>query len=58
MIEIYNQGLRWTKEEDTLRGFQWNRKNLGVVHIFIDNAGLATSGSLLDGKTKLDLNVK
>lgn len=51
-----------TKEEDILRGFQWTKENVGPVHILVNNAGLATTGTLLDGETAewknvLDVNV-
>lgn len=51
-----------TKEEEIIRAFQWTQKNLGPVHILINNAGLALTGNLIDSKTEvfkntLDVNV-
>lgn len=51
-----------TKEDDIIRGFQWVKDNVGAVHILINNAGVAKSGTLLDGsteewKTTLELNI-
>ncbi|XP_044271282.1 farnesol dehydrogenase-like [Tribolium madens] len=53
----------FTKEEDILRVFEWTSKNLGPVHILINNAGTSrpsaslTEGKTEDWKTVLDLNV-
>ncbi|KAJ3651602.1 hypothetical protein Zmor_017631 [Zophobas morio] len=52
----------FSQEEDILKVFEWTSKNLGPVHILINNAGLATQSTLTDGKTEdwksvFDLNV-
>ncbi|XP_966714.4 farnesol dehydrogenase [Tribolium castaneum] len=52
----------FTKEEDILRVFEWTSKNLGPVHILINNAGTTRNSTLTEGKTDdwkavLDLNV-
>ncbi|XP_044262690.1 farnesol dehydrogenase-like [Tribolium madens] len=52
----------FTKEEDILRVFEWTGKNLGPVHILINNAGITRDSSLTGGKTEdwkavFDLNV-
>ncbi|XP_031332062.1 farnesol dehydrogenase-like [Photinus pyralis] len=41
-----------TKESDVLNAFDWTTKNVGVVHILINNAGLARAKGLLDGETE------
>lgn len=52
-----------TKEEDILQAFEWTKKNLGPVHILVNNAGgAALTTNLFDGDTQhwkrvLDLNV-
>lgn len=51
-----------TKEEDIVRLFDWTTKNVGIVHILINNAGTGARSTLLEGETKdwkkvLDLNV-
>ena len=51
------------KEEDILKAFDWTTKNLGPVHILINNAGIGSGGKyLLEGKTEdwkaiFDVNV-
>jgi NADP+-dependent farnesol dehydrogenase len=52
----------FTKEEDILKTFAWTTKNLGPVHILVNNAGTAKPTNLTEGKTEdwkavLDLNV-
>ncbi|KAJ3642954.1 hypothetical protein Zmor_025699 [Zophobas morio] len=49
-------------EEDILNAFKWTEKNLGPVHILINNAGVLQDTNLIDGETKkwkaiLDINV-
>lgn len=51
-----------SKEEDILNAFEWTKKNVGPVHILINNAGIAKNGLLIDGATEdwrriLDVNV-
>ncbi|KAJ3618446.1 hypothetical protein MTP99_006441 [Tenebrio molitor] len=52
----------FSKEEDILKTFEWTTKNLGPVHILVNNAGTAKHTNLTEGKTEdwkavLDLNV-
>jgi NADP+-dependent farnesol dehydrogenase len=52
----------FSKEEDILKTFEWTTKNLGPVHILVNNAGITKETSLTEGKTEdwkatLDLNV-
>lgn len=49
-------------EEDILNAFKWTEKNLGPVHILINNAGVLQDTNLIDGETKkwkaiLDINI-
>lgn len=51
-----------SKEEDILSAFEWTKKNVGPIHILINNAGIAKCGLLLEGSTEdwrkiLNLNV-
>ena len=51
-----------TKEEDIVQAFQWIEKNLGHVHILINNAGISKENFLRDGdsaswKQTFDVNV-
>lgn len=53
-----------TREEDIINAFNWVTKNLGPVHILINNAGVAhfSTALLIDGPTEawrniLDVNV-
>lgn len=60
--KLYALQVDMTKEEDILKGFEWVRANVGVVHVLVNNAGTATFGTLLDGTTPdwkltFDLNV-
>ncbi|KAJ8943905.1 hypothetical protein NQ318_019513 [Aromia moschata] len=41
-----------SKEEDILKAFAWIKENLGIVHILVNNAGVAHNGSLIDDKTE------
>ncbi|KAJ3651656.1 hypothetical protein Zmor_017681 [Zophobas morio] len=50
------------KEEDIVNAFKWIEKNLGHVHILINNAGVTKENSLRDGdaavwKQTFDVNV-
>ena len=52
----------FTKEEDILKVFEWTSKNLGPIHVLINNAGRSLNSTLVDGKTEewksvLDLNI-
>lgn len=49
-------------EDDVIKAFDWAEKNVGPVHILINNAGILIPGSLIDGKVEnlkktLDINV-
>ncbi|VEN44054.1 unnamed protein product [Callosobruchus maculatus] len=51
-----------TKEEDIKDAFDWTTKNVGPVHILINNAGIHLRENLIDGNTDtwrktLDVNV-
>ncbi|KAJ3651657.1 hypothetical protein Zmor_017682 [Zophobas morio] len=51
-----------TKEEDIVNAFKWIEKNLGHVHILINNAGISKENFLRDGdsaswKQTFDVNV-
>ncbi|XP_051154955.1 farnesol dehydrogenase-like [Leptopilina boulardi] len=37
-----------SKEEDVLQVFQWIKKNLGTVHVVINNAGISFEGNIID----------
>lgn len=41
-----------TKEEDILAAFDWTSKNLGPVHILINNAGIVQQTTLVEGETE------
>ena len=41
-----------SKEEDILKAFQWTLNNLGPVHILINNAGIMSQTTLMDGDTE------
>ena len=52
----------FSREEDILKVFEWTSKNLGPVHILINNAAASNQTTLMDGKTEdwksvFDLNV-
>lgn len=60
--KLYAQKADLTKEEDIQRVFEWTSKNLGPVHILVNNAGTMVGGSLANGKSQdwklvLNLNV-
>lgn len=37
-----------TKEQEIVDGFQWVKKNLGPVHVLVNNAGVGATGDLSD----------
>ncbi|KAJ3651601.1 hypothetical protein Zmor_017630 [Zophobas morio] len=52
----------FSREGDILKVFEWTSKNLGPVHILINNAAASNQTTLMDGKTEdwksvFDLNV-
>ncbi|KAK5638858.1 hypothetical protein RI129_013153 [Pyrocoelia pectoralis] len=42
-----------SKEEDILKAFEWVEKNLGTVHILVNNAGLRKPTNLIEGSTEM-----
>ncbi|XP_018325329.1 farnesol dehydrogenase [Agrilus planipennis] len=51
-----------TKEDEIIDGFNWVKKNLGPIHVLVNNAGVARFNSLVDGDTQkwkeiIDTNV-
>lgn len=36
-----------SKEEDVLQVFEWIRKNLGNIHVVINNAGITIKGKII-----------
>ncbi|XP_018325342.1 farnesol dehydrogenase [Agrilus planipennis] len=51
-----------SKENEIIEGFNWVKKNLGPIHILINNAGFAKDNTLIDGDTQkwrdiFDVNV-
>lgn len=42
-----------SKEDDVLRAYEWIERNVGPVHILVNNAGVAMATSLVDGETNL-----
>ncbi|XP_033225242.1 farnesol dehydrogenase-like [Belonocnema kinseyi] len=37
-----------SKQEDVIKTFDWIKKNLGVVHVLVNNAGVLATGKILD----------
>lgn len=51
-----------TNEQDIKAAFEWTKKNVGPIHILVNNAGSMGVANLIDGDTEiwkrtLDLNV-
>lgn len=51
-----------SKEEQILNAFEWTKKNVGPMHILINNAGIARVDLMIEGDTEkwkniLDVNV-
>ncbi|XP_025837673.1 farnesol dehydrogenase [Agrilus planipennis] len=60
--KLYAVKVDITKEDEIIEGFNWVKKNVGPVHILINNAGVAKNNSLIDGDSQkwrdvLDTNV-
>lgn len=60
--KLYALKTDMTKEQDIIEAFAWVTKNVGPVHILINNAGTCLNTNLIDGDTEkwkqvLDLNV-
>ncbi|XP_025828829.1 farnesol dehydrogenase-like, partial [Agrilus planipennis] len=41
-----------TKEDEIIDGFNWVKKNLGPIHVLVNNAGVARYGSLIESDTQ------
>lgn len=59
---LYAVRTDMTNEKEILEAFEWTKKNVGPVHILVNNAGGAGFTSLTDGDTAIwkrtfDLNV-
>ncbi|KAK5647082.1 hypothetical protein RI129_005546 [Pyrocoelia pectoralis] len=50
--ELHAIRVDLTKEEDILNAFEYVIKNLGPIHVLVNNAGLNHASSLCSGKTK------
>lgn len=50
--KFYPQEADISKEEDILKTFEWIKKNLGPIHILINNAGIGKPKTLLDVTTE------
>lgn len=60
--KLYAVQADLTKEQDIIDAFEWTKKNVGPIHILVNNAGSMTVANLTDGETEnfkrtLDLNV-
>lgn len=60
--QLYGVKADITAEDDVIRAFDWAEKNVGPIHILINNAGVLIPGTLIDGdvsqlKKTLDVNV-
>lgn len=42
-----------SKEDDVLRAYEWIERNVGPVHILVNNAGVTRATRLVDGETNL-----
>ncbi|XP_023018419.1 farnesol dehydrogenase [Leptinotarsa decemlineata] len=50
--KLYSIQTDISNEDDILKAFEWTKRNLGPVHILVNNAGTNVTGSLLDGSTE------
>ncbi|XP_018321421.1 farnesol dehydrogenase [Agrilus planipennis] len=41
-----------TKENEIIDGFNWVKKNLGPIHVLVNNAGVARNNTLINGDTQ------
>lgn len=60
--KIYAFEADVSKEQDILNAFEWTKKNVGPVHILINNAGIVKNELMIEGNTEnwkkiLDVNV-
>ncbi|XP_065156290.1 farnesol dehydrogenase-like [Atheta coriaria] len=49
--KLYAVKCDMTKEEDIVNAFQWTTKNVGLVHVLVNNAGGNPGTNLIDGDT-------
>lgn len=42
-----------SKEDEVIQVFEWMRKNLGGVHVLINNAGISFDGNIIDTNQKI-----
>ncbi|XP_025837717.1 farnesol dehydrogenase-like [Agrilus planipennis] len=42
-----------TKENEIIDGFNWVKKNLGSIHVLVNNAGVGRYGELIDSDTQM-----
>ncbi|XP_018325332.1 farnesol dehydrogenase-like isoform X2 [Agrilus planipennis] len=47
--KLYGVKVDVSKEKEIIEGFNWVKKNLGPVHILINNAGIIRNNTLIDG---------
>lgn len=55
--QLYGLRADVSVETDILKAFQWVKKNLGPIHILINNAGIGKPTNLLEGNTEDFKNV-
>lgn len=60
--QLYGVKADITAEDDVIKAFDWAEKNVGPIHILVNNAGVLIPGTLIDGeishmKKTLDVNV-
>ncbi|XP_025837670.1 farnesol dehydrogenase-like [Agrilus planipennis] len=50
--KLYAVKVDVSKEKEVIEGFNWVKKNLGPVHILINNAGIIRNNTLIDGNSQ------